>query len=670
MMNETEDESAVDPIILINNLSIDDANNGGTGKRRKSKSRVWEDFIPVSSGGKIQNAICKHCGKRLSGRSSGGTSHLGRHLKICPGRPGKSMEGQKNSSSQTNPSILENWEFDQEKSVEDLTSLIISNLCPFSIVKSTSFMQFVARINPTFNMVSQATIEEKVIAIFHKEKLKLKEKVRNAPGGVLLSVGTWGLVFSPTFRCFTVHFIDENWKVNRRIISYRCAGTELDDDYYYVSMFPDWQSFCSLGDSHKTKLQVAQDWGIQQNLLGVTSQVPVDNEFISGIEAGLSGSKYLLSKFKLLTVPCLVNALDRIFGFEIKEIIEETSRSYFCYMTCSSVCKHKYNEIISSMHLKHPSFGSKQWYLTFYLLEVILKFCKAFPDIDITDPLHYRKPTSEQLEAAEAFCKIGRPIYHATKVICSPHNASNAYFDPLLRLRIVLQESSSKPNIKRVLDVEDMNRDFEKHWDKWYLWLSVAVVLDPRHKIRFVELRFRQAFGTSAKMYISEVRGKICELFTSYSFHTRQKSILTRTNNELPQQVSDSYSLRDTNQSYNELSGQGKFKELNDYLGGELHLQNHGEYFGETFAPANDAAFHGERVCRQNDDFDILKWWKDNESTYPTLAAIARDVLAIPGSAVPSEAAFDVADERARLFETELSPQTAEALICTQSWIS
>ena len=37
---------------------------------------------------------------------------------------------------------------------------------------------------------------------------------------------------------------------------------------------------------------------------------------------------------------------------------------------------------------------------------------------------------------------------------------------------------------------------------------------------------------------------------------------------------------------------------------------------------------------------DILDWWKGNESSYPTLATMARDFLAIPGSSVPSEQIF------------------------------
>jgi len=39
-------------------------------------------------------------------------------------------------------------------------------------------------------------------------------------------------------------------------------------------------------------------------------------------------------------------------------------------------------------------------------------------------------------------------------------------------------------------------------------------------------------------------------------------------------------------------------------------------------------------------DFIILNWWKVNAPKYPTLPAIARDVLAIPISTVAFESAF------------------------------
>jgi hypothetical protein len=44
----------------------------------------------------------------------------------------------------------------------------------------------------------------------------------------------------------------------------------------------------------------------------------------------------------------------------------------------------------------------------------------------------------------------------------------------------------------------------------------------------------------------------------------------------------------------------------------------------------------------RSDKFDILKWWSANSTSYPTLAALARDVLLVLASTVASESAFSM----------------------------
>jgi hypothetical protein len=53
-------------------------------KRPKMTSKVWEEMqrIQTTEGSKV---LCKHCGKLL--QDNCGTSHLKRHLVICPKRP-------------------------------------------------------------------------------------------------------------------------------------------------------------------------------------------------------------------------------------------------------------------------------------------------------------------------------------------------------------------------------------------------------------------------------------------------------------------------------------------------------------------------------------------------------------------------------------------------------
>ncbi|CAL8999041.1 unnamed protein product, partial [Prunus brigantina] len=69
------------------------------------------------------------------------------------------------------------------------------------------------------------------------------------------------------------------------------------------------------------------------------------------------------------------------------------------------------------------------------------------------------------------------------------------------------------------------------------------------------------------------------------------------------------------------------------------------------------------------EEFDILNWWRVNASKYPVLAAIARDVLAIPVSTVASESTFSTGGRTINSFRSSLSPAVVEALICTQNWL-
>ncbi|KAK9280991.1 hypothetical protein L1049_003882 [Liquidambar formosana] len=68
-------------------------------------------------------------------------------------------------------------------------------------------------------------------------------------------------------------------------------------------------------------------------------------------------------------------------------------------------------------------------------------------------------------------------------------------------------------------------------------------------------------------------------------------------------------------------------------------------------------------------DFDILSWWKSNGLKYPTLQAIAKDILAIPVSTVASESTFSTSGRLVSPHRSRLHPKTLEALTCAQNWL-
>jgi hypothetical protein len=64
---------------------------------------------------------------------------------------------------------------------------------------------------------------------------------------------------------------------------------------------------------------------------------------------------------------------------------------------------------------------------------------------------------------------------------------------------------------------------------------------------------------------------------------------------------------------------------------------------------------------------DILQWWKANTATYPCLAAMARDYLAIPATSVPVECVFSGGTDLVQPKRGSLSEDTIRACMCLKS---
>lgn len=60
---------------------------------------------------------------------------------------------------------------------------------------------------------------------------------------------------------------------------------------------------------------------------------------------------------------------------------------------------------------------------------------------------------------------------------------------------------------------------------------------------------------------------------------------------------------------------------------------------------------------------DPLKWWRDNESRYPKIAAIAKKYLAVPATSTSSERVFSTAGNIVNAKRSCLSPEHVDVLI-------
>jgi len=69
------------------------------------------------------------------------------------------------------------------------------------------------------------------------------------------------------------------------------------------------------------------------------------------------------------------------------------------------------------------------------------------------------------------------------------------------------------------------------------------------------------------------------------------------------------------------------------------------------------------------ENYDDIGYWKQNESRFPVLFQMARDILAIPLSTVASESAFSVGGRVLDAYRSSLRPETVESIICLRDWL-
>ena len=81
-----------------------------------------------------------------------------------------------------------------------------------------------------------------------------------------------------------------------------------------------------------------------------------------------------------------------------------------------------------------------------------------------------------------------------------------------------------------------------------------------------------------------------------------------------------------------------------------------------------DHVSHDPRLQEEDDQIDLLGWWKDNERQFPVLSQFARDVLLVPVSTVSSESTFSTVGRIIEERRSSLAPEMVEALTCLKDW--
>ena len=266
---------------------------------------------------------------------------------------------------------------------------------------------------------------------------------------------------------------------------------------------------------------------------------------------------------------------------------------------------------------------------------------------------YHRLPSETDWTLAAEICGMLKVFYSATELFSGTKYAtSNLLFPKVCEIRMsISQWMNSGYDVIRIMASKMMTK-FEKYWKDVGGVMAVAVVLDPRYKMKLIEFYFPKIYGSNFSIEIERIRKLCCALLKEYQLKFRLSEESSHFNDSFNTHMEVTHADEDADPLMNF-----------DLFLSNTTIVDHGKseldcYLEESLLP------------RTQDHFDILTWWKTNGIKYPILSEIARDILAIPISSVASESAFSTGGRCLSQHRSKLLPKTLEALMCTQIWLS
>uniref|UniRef100_A0A803MQY4 BED-type domain-containing protein n=1 Tax=Chenopodium quinoa TaxID=63459 RepID=A0A803MQY4_CHEQI len=224
----------------------------------------------------------------------------------------------------------------------------------------------------------------------------------------------------------------------------------------------------------------------------------------------------------------------------------------------------------------------------------------------------------EKFEDACNYCRI--PITKKLTLDCKTR--WNSCYD-MLQIALMYKDAFTRLDSKVIESMASkMNVKFDKYWNVINVMLSVASVLDPRKKLDIVTFYYRLMYGDCFEIECDRVKILLVDLVHDYEMDASY--------DDTPFSVTSSFV---------NVNGKRPMDEFDDIEGlwARHVLQQPPK---RTRKCEVETYLLEERLVVNESKFSLLAWWNAESHRFPTLAKIARDILAIPISTVASESSF------------------------------
>ncbi|VFQ84136.1 unnamed protein product [Cuscuta campestris] len=621
------------------------------------KSVVWNDFDRVRKGDTFI-AICRHCNRKLSGSSTSGTSHLRNHLIRC--RRGSNQDisqyitrGKRKETTLTiadftfdhrnDKSVtivrtnsldhgkeggnVGSFNFDNRQSRLDLARMIILHGYPLAMVEHTGFRRFAKNLQPLFDIPTFDGVEADCKEIYLKVKQKVYEELDKVPS-ISLTADTWTANGDAEYLCLTAHYIDDSWHLKKKILNFLMIDPSQTEDV--------------VSEIIMTSLK---NWDIDKKLFSVTLDCySLFDKIIPRIREQLCQHRFLYDG-QLIDIRCAASLVKLMAKDALEKLFEIVNkiRESIQYVHQSQSTQEKFDEMAQVAGISSQKIlcldNMNQWSSTYTMLEACLEYKDAFTLLQEHDPHYEACPSTAEWDRANSITCFLKKFFDISNTISgSKYSTANMYFNEICDIHLLLIGwCQNSDDFIRSLALK-MKTRFDEYWNKCSMALAIAVILDPRFKMKLLDYFYPQIYGTESAKCIDTVSNCMKALYHRHA------------------------------EEYSPLASHGPSDDSR-----EDRLMGYDRFLCETSDSHNIKSdldkYLDEPLFPRNVDFDILNWWRVHTPRFPILSTMACNVLGIPLSKGGLEFIYDTGNRTLDSSRGSLRSDTLQALMCAQDWM-
>ncbi|KAJ3709069.1 hypothetical protein LUZ61_012774 [Rhynchospora tenuis] len=638
-------------------------------KKLKRRSEVWEHFEESPDG---EKAKCKYCLKVLSGKSTGGTTHLKRHIEKCDKRPRGDLNQPVTLDSRDE---VRNIVLTQKVTcLEDVVKKAILDEVPLASKEFQDGWYRHCSMKPM-------DVRKEICAYYEHEKKNLAIELNNLTSRICFSVDI--IRVNEPFLSLTAHFINADFNLVRKLISFK----ELSD--YCPSTIINVIESCISEWKLEEKIFTFILEEIEYDSWNVVFKGGVD-EYDDWDDVDTVGLREKFSPKMLfgghhIWVPCCQEQLKESFRyfwdspFYSRE--GDSTRRFLEVLTTVPSKIDMFNQIAIDMGF---SPINESWFHDHSELKYKVEWNENSTRL-LKDILIYREVFSGYYARTETdqfiFSGICLYSFHwqilelmldiSGLVNCAinefrsfKHPSSHLYLRNIFEIvdMIAIKKKNSgcicQDGECRVHDWEYLRDQFVHFVTEAADIFIVAGVLDPRLKLSFFEYCMKEMGNfIGLEKTVSGYREIVNKFFSEYAKKDADFVSPSLVGNI---DMQDEGNLLNNNTYRPPTKITERFSQ---HIRGLCVISELDEYLGEKVIDIEDV------------DFDLLGWWKQNQSRFPILSRMARDILAVPACPYWVTDTINILKGREDdYFEdlealNEVDRHLLEAEICSKDWI-